>query len=286
MRIGVDRHLSLRFFPNIDVKVGFENNLDKRFLLKCKNIDQDQYDLFLTHDVEGCDISINSKIRPFYKGRVLFSANKEDLIGYTQLYDEVFEIHPVVSMDFRGIDFIMDNSSKWVVFTSKRAVEFFFKRINPRCLCNKSIAAIGEKTALALKDKGFQLDYVPEEYYSSSLIEFLKDKEDVLVITALKYNKAYDELKNVKVLPVYENYIPDEIKYFKPEGEFDFGLFSSPSAFWHIKEAFGSYDFAKRIKRIIAIGKTTKSYINSCGFEAETPNKATIGEMFKYIFGE
>ncbi|WP_022671166.1 uroporphyrinogen-III synthase [Hippea alviniae] len=285
MRVGISKSLPLKLTPVFD-SVWFDNDLDRKYLLKACKIDKENYSAFLTHDVDSADISIETKLKPFYKAKVLFSANREDLIRYTQMFDEIFDIHPVYSMKFEGIEFMVESKVDWVVFTSKRAVEFFFKRVGVRYLCDKRMAAIGDKTAQALIEKGFRLDYVPGDFYGEALVEFLKDKGRLLIITAEKYNKIYDELDNVLVVPAYRNVIPEEIGYFKPEGEFDFGLFSSPSAFWHLKEAFGSYDFAKKIKRIIAIGKTTKSYIESCGFEAEIPEKAGIDEMFKYILGE
>ena len=285
MRVGISKGLPLSFVPVFD-SVWFDDELNRKYLLKACKIDKDNYSAFLTHDVNSADVSIETKLKPFYKARVLFSANREDLIRYTQMYDEIFDIHPIYSMKFEDVEFIVENNVDWVVFTSKRAVEFFFRKITVRYLCNRRIAAVGDKTAKALMDKGFKLDYVPGEFYGEALLEFLKDKGRLMIITAEKYNKIYDELDNVLVVPVYRNVIPEEIVYFKPEGEFDFGLFSSPSAFWHIKEAFGSYDFAEKIKRIIAIGKTTKSYIESCGFKAEMPKKAGIDEMFKYILGE
>ena len=281
-RISVSRSLPLRFFPFLENSIWFDGDFERRFLLKCNNIDKDNHDFLLTH-TPGGDIEFLSRDSGLKKPRVLFSANKDDLIRYTEIYDECLDIFPVESMEFRAVDFIIESKADWVVFTSKRAVEFFFKKVSVRFMCDKKLAAVGDKTAYALMGKGFKLDYVPEEFYGSSLVEFLKDKGKLLVITAAKYNKIYDELDNVVVVPVYENVIPERIKYFEPKGEFDFGLFSSPSAFWHIKEAFGSYGFVRKIKRIIAIGKTTKSYIESCGFEAEMPNRATIDDMFKYV---
>ena len=281
-RISVSKSLPLKFFPTIEDNVWFENDFERKYLLKCSNIDENSYNFFLTHSLEG-DIEFLNRDVKNEKPKVLFSANKSDLIKYTEIYDNSLDIFPTESMEFKGADFIIDNKADWVVFTSKRAVEFFFKKISVRFLCDKKVAAVGDKTAYALIEKGFKLDYVPEEFYGSSLVEFLKDKGKLLVITAAKYNKLYDELDNVVVVPVYENVIPERVKYFKPKGEFDFGLFSSPSAFWHIKEAFGSYQFVKNIKNIVAIGRTTKSYIESCGFEAVMPNRATIDDMFKYV---
>ncbi len=281
-KISVSSLLPLKLFPNMEDKVWFENNFKRKFLLKCNNIDKDNYGFFLTHSLGG-DIEFLRRGDESIKPRVIFSANKRDLIRYTEIYDDFLDIFPIESMEFKSVDFIIDSRADWVVFTSKRAVEFFFKKISVRFLCDKKVAAIGDKTAYVLMERGFRLDYVPEEFYGSSLVEFLKDKGKLLVISAAKYNKIYDELDNVVVVPVYENVIPERIKYFEPRGQFDFGLFSSPSAFWHIKEAFGSYQFVKNIKNIVAIGRTTKSYIESCGFEAVMPNKATIDNMFKYV---
>ncbi len=282
-RVSVSRSLPLKFFPFVENGVWFDGDFERKFLLKCNNIDKDNHDFLLTHAPDGDMEFLNRDGGSKKKLRVLFSANKGDLIRYSEIYDECFDIFPIESMEFRAVDFIIESKADWVVFTSKRAVEFFFKKVSVRFMCDKKLAAVGDKTAYALMEKGFKLDYVPEEFYGASLIEFLKDKGKLLVVSAAKYNKIYDELDNVVVVPVYENVIPERIKYFEPVGQFDFGLFSSPSAFWHIRETFGSYEFVKRINKIVAIGKTTKSYIESCGFEAEMPSKATIDDMFKYV---
>jgi len=284
VKVSVDRDFPLKLFPRFEESVWFDRELERRFLLKCDYIDENG-SVFITHK-KGGDIRFSCEVKMERKARVLFSANRDDLIKYTELYGFLLDIFPVESMEFKAVDFLIESGADWVVFTSKRAVEFFFKKVPVRFLCDKKVAAVGDKTAKELTKRGFKLDFVPEEFYGASLVEFLKDKGRLLVITALKYNKIYDELDNVKVVSVYENTIPERIKFFKPDGSFDFGLFSSPSAFWHIKEAFGGYEFASRIKRIVAIGKTTKDYIESCGFSAQIPKRATIDDMFKYVLSQ
>ncbi len=283
MIIGVSNDLSLKYFPYINCSVKAEKGVKSKFLLKCDYLVDSGEDILLTNDLSKADIIYDTRIAENYRTKVLFSANKEDLIEYTSRYDDLFDIYPVDSLKFIPIDFVVDDNYCWVVFTSKRAVDFFFDKINSRFFCFKKIAAVGQKTAEHLAQKGFKMDYVPDEYYGESLVEFLSDKEKVLVVSPLKYNTAFNQLNNVKILPVYENVIADNIRYYKYEGEIDYGLFTSPSAFWHLKEAYGSYNFAKNIKRIVAIGKTTKGYIESCGFQAEMPAKATINSMFEYI---
>ncbi len=284
MRIGVSNNLPLRYFPYLEESVKPLKSVNRKFLLKCKTLQRKNPDIVLSGGFDRADISFRFDKKLKNRPKVIFSANREDLIRYISMYDMELDIYPVDSLDFRSIDFVVDDNCCWVVFVSKRAVDFFFSKVNARFFCSKRIAAVGNKTAKRVSEYGFKMDYVPEDFYADSLIEFLKDKEKVLVVAPVKYNKAFDELKNIKVLPVYENIIPATISYYKYENtEFDFGLFTSPSAFWHIKEAFGSFDFAKRIKRIVAIGKTTKNYIESCGFEAHIPQKATISDMFEYI---
>ncbi len=283
MIINVSNSLPLKYFPYLDTKVKADITTNKKFLLKCAKPVESQEDVFLTDSADNADITLHSNMDVKYKATLLFSANKDDLICYTEKYDSIFDIYPVDSLKFEPIDFVVEDSCEWVVFTSKRAVDFFFHKVNSRFFCFKKIAAVGAMTAKRLVDKGFKMDYVPDEFYGESLVEFLKDKNNVLIVSPLKYNKSFDELANVKVMPVYKNVVSDNIKFYQYDKIFDFGLFTSPSAFWHIKEAFGSFDFARNVKRIIAIGKTTKSYIESCGFEAEIPDKATIQDMFEYI---
>ncbi len=283
MKIAVSADLPLALFPEIEEPVRYEAGLKRKFLLKCASVDSNASTVLVDDSHNDADIRLIVRQKKKYAARVLFSANRDDLVAYTTLYDDIFDIHPVDSLSFRPVDFVVDDSYSWFVFTSKRAVDFFFDRVPVCFICTRKIAAVGERTADRLKEKGVRVDYVPDEFYGDSLISFLKDKKSIAVISPLKHNKRFDELKNAKVIPVYENVVPEWIHHYEPEGVFDFGLFTSPSAFWHMKEAFGNFEFARRIKRIIAIGKTTKNYINSCGFDAEMPKRATIGDMFEYI---
>ena len=286
MIISAAGDLPLSYFPVLTQPVKPDDDVNRKFLLKCETLVKKDEEIILQGDInKASDIVFEYKQKKSAnKYSVLFSANREDLVRYTSLYDGQLDIYPVDSLEFKPIDFVVDDSCLWVVFTSKRAVDFFLEKINVRFFCSKKIAAVGSKTAEKLNKYGFKMDYVPDEFYGASLIEFLKDKENVLVVAPEKYNKSFDELKNVKIVPVYENVISKNIDYYRYDDRwFDFGLFSSPSAFWHIKEALKSFDFAKRIKKIIAIGKTTKNYIESCGFNAEMPDKATIKDMFEYI---
>ncbi len=283
MKIGVSDNLPLKYFPYIDATVNPEG-VNKKFLLKCNDLSEQNAEIVLSNETEEADIVFSCKGHEKHRKSIFFSANREDLIDYTSLYDEIFDIYPVDSLGFQPVDFIIDDDFCWVVFTSKRAVDFFLQRVNARFFCSKKIAAIGAKTAERLNGYGFKMDYIPSDFYAEALIEFLKDKERVLVIAPVKYNRAFDELKNIKVIPVYENIIPKTIAYYDhKDRQFDFGLFTSPSAFWHIKEFFGGFEFAENIQRIIAIGNTTKRYIESCGFEAEIPAQPTIKDMFDYV---
>jgi len=138
MRIAVDDALPLQFFPGIEESVCIDGKPCARFLLKCFNIVSDEAEIVLTDDKNTADILFEKRPdenKP--KKRVLFSANREDLIRYTELYDTFFDIHPVFSIGFRGVDFVMDNGFDWIVFTSKRAVDFFFEKVAARFMAIK-----------------------------------------------------------------------------------------------------------------------------------------------------
>lgn len=69
----------------------------------------------------------------------------------------------------------------WLVFTSKNGVEAFFKGfaesgLDVRSLAGCRIAAIGGKTAEALRSHGLYADLVPDAFHSDALAEALKRK--------------------------------------------------------------------------------------------------------------
>ncbi len=282
MIVKISNNVSLRYFPYFTEDVKFEEGVHKKFMLKCQQVVKNSESVLITNKnniVPDLKIEYAQEKR---RKKVLFSANRQDLIKYTEKYDDIFDIYPMESIDFKPIDFVIDDNYKWVVFTSKRAVEFFLARVKIRYFCDKKIAAIGSKTAEVLKSRGLYMNFVPEKFYSADAAEFLKDKEDVAVISAKKHTHAYDDMENIQVIPVYENVIPKNIYNFDYDIDFDYGLFSAPSTFWHIKEVFGD-KIIKRIKNIIAIGETTKDYIESCGYKTDIPEKSTFDDMFLYL---
>jgi uroporphyrinogen III methyltransferase/synthase len=72
---------------------------------------------------------------------------------------------------------------QWVIFTSTNGVKFFFERLrflgkDSRSLKGIRVAAIGSKTADAIRENGIIPDLVPEEFRAESVVEAFR-KEDV-----------------------------------------------------------------------------------------------------------
>jgi len=69
------------------------------------------------------------------------------------------------------------NELEWLVFTSPRAIESFFKYCNIKDVPNLKVATIGPKTGEALEKFGVKIDLMPEEYTAEGLLEAFENIE-------------------------------------------------------------------------------------------------------------
>lgn len=105
-------------------------------------------------------------------------ASKLRTAGFEPIFFPVIEIKPVeknIALE-RALSKL--SCYEWVVFTSVNAVEVVFKDYSPFLLTDgleTKFAAIGPKTAEALKAHGKTPDYVPEEYIAEAILPGLGD---------------------------------------------------------------------------------------------------------------
>jgi uroporphyrinogen III methyltransferase / synthase len=102
--------------------------------------------------------------------------------GFEPVYFPVIEIHP--ADDFSELDKALAEMERyaWLVFTSVNAVDVVFERIvfagakhaSPR-LDHVKIAAIGPKTAEALRMRGIEPFFMPDEYVGEAILPGLGD---------------------------------------------------------------------------------------------------------------
>lgn len=100
-------------------------------------------------------------------------AEKLALAGFEPIFFPVIEIRPIqnnVALE-RALSKL--ECYDWLVFTSVNAVEVVFSRIQNQSF--PQVAAIGPKTAQALKARGITPDFVPEEYVAEAILPGLGD---------------------------------------------------------------------------------------------------------------
>ena len=110
-------------------------------------------------------------------------AEKLCAIGFEPVYFPVIEIHPVD--DFSELDKALSEIERyaWLVFTSVNAVDMVFDRIaivgakhaSPLQLDNVKIAAVGPKTAEALRLRGIEPFFMPDEFVGEAILPGLGD---------------------------------------------------------------------------------------------------------------
>ena len=91
------------------------------------------------------------------------------------------EIAPPSSWE--ALDHAIANLSDfhWLILTSVNCVDYFFERLitrgkDIRALSNIKIAVVGEKTALSLKKRCLQPDFIPPNFIADSLIEHFPEE--------------------------------------------------------------------------------------------------------------
>ena len=94
--------------------------------------------------------------------------------GLEPIYFPVIEIRSIE--DHSELDQALEQINKydWVVFTSVNGVEAVFDR-SENSLSLRRVAAIGPKTAQALKARGVIPDFIPEEYVAEAILPGLGD---------------------------------------------------------------------------------------------------------------
>lgn len=169
-------------------------------------------------------------------------------------------------------------SYHWIVFTSVNGVKYFLARLNEtskdiKTLEGLKIAAIGTKTAHALKKHGIKVDLVPREYRAEGILEEMKQegvsKKKVLIPRAEYAREILPrELKKwgaeVDVVAVYRTIKPslesNQSEKLLKTDKIDVITFTSPSTVNNFVEILGSKGLQKLLKGslVASIGPITK----------------------------
>lgn len=227
-----------------------------------------------------------------------------------ELEAEVFHVPSIeiVGPDsWRACDKALANlqTFDWLIFTSANAVRFFLSRANRNEIhvanFNGKIAAVGERTARALKTHGLQADLIPKLFSSEGLISSF---ENIMVtdkrILVPGPEKRNDSLASqlgqmgafVEVVAVYKNRPAAEkanrqIAELKKRTNPDICTFTSPSTFSGFVSMVGEAKFVSWLAsgtKVGVIGGVTKAAVINAGYKVHiVPREATLDSLVKAI---
>ena len=108
-------------------------------------------------------------------------AEKLRVAGFEPICFPVIEIHPME--DNTQLEKALNNLAKyeWIVFTSVNSVDAVFNRLSAGTHLPK-VAAIGPKTADALRKYNIEPDFIPDEYIGEAILSGLGDVKDKWIL--------------------------------------------------------------------------------------------------------
>ncbi|MHC0037453.1 uroporphyrinogen-III synthase [Pseudoneobacillus sp. C159] len=191
------------------------------------------------------------------------------------------------------------NTYDWIIFTSNVTVETFLSFYQNGAPTLPRVAVIGKKTAEVLSQKGYQAQFIPEEYVAEGFVEeFLPLVESGMKILIPKGNLARDYIAqslkrggaHVDEVIAYETYMPEDsksqLKSAIANGEIDILPFTSPSTVEHFMDVINEYELHRELENYIisCIGPVTKEKIESMGLRVDVmPEIYTVEDMLKEI---
>jgi uroporphyrinogen III methyltransferase/synthase len=190
---------------------------------------------------------------------------------------------------------------RWVIFTSRNAVEMSFRELvasglDARAFAHTRLVAVGPATADALSGCGLVADVIPERYVAEGIVDALRARDDVRG-TRVLYPKAEGardvlpvELRamgaEMNEVPIYRS-VPDPAgvsaaREALESGSVDIVTFTSSSTVRYFVEAVGAD--ALRRARIVSMGPITSETARALGLEvAVEAREATIDALVEAV---
>ncbi len=285
------------------IAAGKDPNTKAAFIYKASRSDQKSFTTTLKDAYECKTINNIKNPSVFVVGDVVQFADEIDFFGDRPLKDRSFILlrKKEFNQDFK--DFLIDNKAefleletikytpihdpgfdealknieayKYLILTSRNAVEFFFKRalelgIDFRRFANIKIASIGQKTMKDIETYGFKADYVSEKYTSDEMIKNITSKfEKGAKVLYPHSDKAKGNIRaaleayDVDAFEIYKNSDEAYEKMYLEERVYDIFFFSSSEAISFNK----FYPELMSKARIYSIGPYTTKSIEAMGYK-------------------
>jgi uroporphyrinogen-III synthase/uroporphyrinogen III methyltransferase/synthase len=176
-------------------------------------------------------------------------------------------------------------SYDWLILTSANTVRALAARavslgLSQEGLVPLRVAAIGEATAAAAREAGWQVSFVPEKYVAESLVAGLQTQAEGQRILLARAEVARDVIPNalraagveVDVVDAYRNVLPEtapaQLRCAVAEG-LDAATFTSSSSATHLAEAARAAGIAWPLAAVpaVSIGPVTSQTLHDLGWE-------------------
>ncbi|MCU0596146.1 MAG: uroporphyrinogen-III C-methyltransferase, partial [Desulfobacterota bacterium] len=194
--------------------------------------------------------------KPLFGKRIVVTRAREQASDFVTLLSELGAecvefptIEVIPPPGWKEMDHAIQNlgTYHWLVFTSVNGVKYFFERLehagqDARALKGIKLAAIGPKTADAIRAKGILPDLVPQEYRAEAVVEaFGKQGVKGLRVLLPRAADAREVLPQelekmgatVEVVEAYRTVVPqgrkDEIRAMLEKGDIHMVTFTSSS---------------------------------------------------------
>jgi len=172
----------------------------------------------------------------------------------------------------------------WIVFTSQNGVDAFFRELarisrDTRALGEASVAAIGPKTAQALRRHGVRPEFVPERFISEDvadgLLERTSPSDRILLFRAQEARDVLPERlrgrqRHVDVVAAYKTTLVHDDDFEEKVGRADIVTFTSASTVRGFVAALGAgLRAAVNGKTIACIGPVTADAAREAGLNVD-----------------
>ena len=225
--------------------------------------------------------------------KIINTRPKGQARGFTEMLEEegaVVREVPAIKIeppaDHNDLDGAIQKigSYDWIIFTSINGVRYFFERFSElerdiRDLGGVKLAAIGEKTAKALKNRGLRVELVPEEYRAEALLEELKVLDEEKKILLPRTTRARDvlreglekeglEVDEVETYRTLSTSLHEDVKRDLEDGKYDLITFTSSSTVENFLGMLGDKNYLKDMT-LAAIGPVTASTAEEEGLSVD-----------------